>query len=94
MAIEAIWKYELETTDEQSIEMPEGAQILALQVQNGQPCLWAQGDPEKQRQRRHFRIYGTGHSIISIENKRLEYVGTYQSLGGAFVGHVYELKDY
>lgn len=36
-----IWKYPLELAEKQRIAMPEGAQLLSVQVQNGEPVLWA-----------------------------------------------------
>ena len=71
------------------VEMPYGAKILTMQLQCGEPCVWALVDPEEERiQKRAFRIFGTGWDIP--ESPAMEYVGTYQELGGALVWHVFE----
>lgn len=83
---EAIWKYELETTDHQTLKMPAGAQILTIQTQRGNPCLWAVVTVENEIVDRKITIRGTGH-IMAMEG---DYLGTYQSYGGDLVFHVFE----
>jgi hypothetical protein len=58
-----IWKFELEPTDNQEIEMPKGAEILTAQNQVGIPCLWALVDPTAEKETRTFEVVGTGHPI-------------------------------
>jgi len=82
----SIWKYQLETTDEQLVEMPHGAQGLSVEVQYGAPCLWALVNPKAQKEFRRVRIYVTGHPVP--ENDDI-YVGSYQLHGGSLVGHVF-----
>lgn len=87
-----IYKYHLEVKEKQQLFLPEFAKIIALQIQNGMPCIWVK-IPEIQYgmggkatdEIRTFITVGTGHTF-SEEN--LIYVGTYQL--GAFVGHVFE----
>lgn len=84
----AIWKFPLEIglTD---IEIPVGAELLAVQTQAPDtPCLWAIVNLEADRETRRFAVVGTGHPLNGSEQK---YIGTFQLLGGAFVGHVFEL---
>ena len=85
--MKTIWKYQIQTTDYQDIEMPIEAQILTVQVQNGEPCLWALIDPDQKRGIRQIRIIGTGHII---DNSIDEYLGTYQLRDGALVFHVFD----
>lgn len=80
-----IWKYELETTSDQRIKMPEDAKILTVQVQNGKPCLWAIVDTERKPEVRVIEIYGTGHPV-SLRQR--VYIGTYQIPDLVF--HVFE----
>jgi hypothetical protein len=80
-----IWKYPLEVEDLQQIEMPVGAQVLAVEVRNGQPCLWAKVDPTKLNVVCEIATVGTGHPANHAEG--LQYIGTYQL--GNFVGHVF-----
>ena len=82
----SVWKYPFETTDRFVLAMPAGAKPLCVQVQNGQPCLWAMVDPELPRVERHFAVSGTGHPF-RVDG--FEYVGTYQLLDGRFVGHLW-----
>lgn len=65
------------------IEMPAGGKVVTVDIQNGQPCLWAEVDPTaKKMEKRRFHVYGTGNVV---EGK---YVGTY--FEGPFIWHVYE----
>ena len=83
-----IYKYPLKTIDLQSIILPIGAEILKIQVQHGEPQLWALVDSENLSETRFFETFGTGHPIDdSVERK---YVGTYQISNGNLVFHVFE----
>lgn len=83
-----IFKYTIEP--DAYIEMPNGARILSVQVQNGVPVLWALVDPDAPLKRRDIRVYGTGHSI-RLEVEDLEYLGTFQMHDGALVFHAFEV---
>lgn len=83
-----IFKYQLETTDIQQVEMPEGAIILCIQTQNEEPCIWALVTPENDKVKRTFEIFGTGFNVS--ENESRCYVGTYQLDNGALVFHCFE----
>jgi hypothetical protein len=82
---EAIWKYELEITGEQDIEMPAGATILSVAGQNGKLCLWAYVFPDNPLERRRVEVHGTGNPMKPRDRK---FIGTV--LLGAFVWHVFE----
>jgi hypothetical protein len=82
----SIWKFVLETTDTQQIEMPEGAEILTIQTQNEHPCIWALVDPAAPKRKVTFEILGTGHIIYDKERK---YIGTYQLDNGSLVFHCF-----
>lgn len=84
-----IFKYKLEV-DTTGIAMPIGADILALQVQYGEPCIWALVDPNAPTEQRIFKVFGTGHEV-PVDSESLNYIGTFQLLEGQFVGHVFEL---
>lgn len=84
----SVWKYDLPVDDDVDLEMPAGATILAVQTQGGAPRLWALVDPLAPKETRRFRVAGTGHAILDAD--RLTYVGTFQLVAGAFVGHVFE----
>jgi hypothetical protein len=84
--VKQIWKYKVENI----IEMPKGAEILTVQIQNGQmfnACIWAKVNPENELEKRQFVVIGTGHSF---DDTNCEYIGTYQD--GPFVWHLFEVK--
>lgn len=83
-----IFKYQLQTTDEQTVSMPRGAAVICVDVQAGIPCLWAMVDDAKPMDGRSIRTIGTGHPIHDAQ--RLDYLGTYQLHGGGLVFHVFE----
>ncbi len=82
-----IYKYVLETTDSQYVNMPAEAEVLCVQTQHGTPCIWARVDPDAPTHPRRFLVFGTGHEITGYPGR---YVGTYQIDGGALIFHVYE----
>jgi len=85
-----IFKYGVPLTHSFTLDMPESASILDVQVQAGRPVIWALVDPDAPTQRREFRIYGTGHPIDDTINSA--YIGTFQSLSDALVFHLFEVK--
>lgn len=87
-----IWKYECGTppNGEFVIEMPQGADILTLQMQGNGPCIWVEVDPGAEKTERFFKTYGTGHEMKEEAQK---YVGTYQIRGGMLVFHVFEMLE-
>jgi len=60
--MKTIWKYTL-SPDDSEFEMPKDAVVLSVQVQNNEPQLWVLVDPDAEKEKRTFRIYGTGHII-------------------------------
>jgi len=84
-----IWKYPLQLTDTQTVEMPEGAQILTAQRQGQTLCLWALVDcePELPKQNREIEIIGTGNPIIEAPRR---YIATVQMQGGSLWWHIFE----
>ena len=61
--MKTIWKFPLEFTDEQDIEVPIGWKPLSVQIQVGRLNLWAEVDDEYRTQIQTIRIFGTGHPI-------------------------------
>lgn len=84
----SIWKFQLSVTDIQSLYIPADAKILSVQVQHGEPCVWALVDTDKRDESRVLRTFGTGHPIGTSDN--LVFIGTYQLHGGGLVFHVFE----
>jgi hypothetical protein len=83
--MKSIWKFPVEVTDEQSVEMPIGAQALSVQVQGGQVCLWALVDIKAETEERLVQIFGTGHPVANEGT----FVETFQMQGGALVFHAF-----
>lgn len=88
--MKSIWKFNLPSLPGESIEMPEGAEILTVQTQGDSPMIWAMVDPQMKKENRFFVIIGTGHTIPDDGIKR-NYIGTYQQMGGALVWHLFEI---
>jgi len=85
--VKAIWKYQVTGDHTQTLEMPQGAQILTVQVQQGEPVLWALVDPALPKEKREFFIVGTGWPI---DGGLGQYVGTFQIMEGSLVFHIFE----
>lgn len=90
----SVYKYPLETTDFQTVEMPKDAEILCIQTQQETPNIWALVDLDnvyKEQEKRYFEIYGTGHKIKDLTNRK--YIGSYQLKGGFLVFHCFEVLN-
>lgn len=79
-----IFKYAIGITEEISIPMPVGAEILCVQEQRGFPCIWARINERAAMAPRAFQWRGTGHPADGTGR----YVGTIQL--GALVFHLFE----
>jgi len=87
-----IWKYELPFPETQ-LQMPMGAQVLDVQVQNDTPCIWALVDQKLKLEIRKFKFFGTGHEIDSFITKQ-NYVGTFQLREGLLIFHLFETTKF
>jgi len=87
-----IFKYTIEAKDAQAVVMPEGAEILSVQVQGGTGaiCIWAlvNPDPNIRRVERSILIVGTGNPVPDDPGK---FLGTVQLYAGELVFHVFEM---
>lgn len=94
-----IYKYPLEMTDAQTIELPVGAQILSVQTQDQgrmfkdvRACIWAVVDPLAARQKRMVSMVGTG--VPFGDGLALfDFLGTVQFEEGRLVLHVFISKE-
>lgn len=84
-----IWKYPLPfpPKDMFVLEMPRGARLIRVAVQQGQPCLWASVDTSKPTTKRNFAVIGTGHPVPETTDGY--YLGSFDLLDGDFVGHLF-----
>ena len=83
-----IWKFQLEVTSHQTVEMPKGAHIIHVASQFEKPCLWAIVDPMAEKEARPIGILTTGQT--SFGAREIKYLGSFMLQGGAFVWHVVE----
>ncbi len=84
----SIWKFTLEITDHQIIQMPKDAELLHVGLDpQGTPCLWALVTPTNETQGRSIIIHGTGHPVLCVVTKHDNYIGTF--VQGRFVWHVF-----
>ena len=100
-AMKRIYKYQLEITDQQIIEMPKGTELLSAQFQGKNLCVWALVSPDyevkKGVKQYGFRIFGTGHEIdVEIEDPsensnegRFKFLATVQQFSGDLVWHIF-----
>jgi len=84
-----IWKYPLAIETHQCILMPNGAQMLTVQIQGDQPCIWVLVEPDNPYRLRDVYMYGTGHTIPVSKIAEHAYVGTFQLDSGRLVFHVF-----
>lgn len=87
---DAIWKYELPIEDSFTLEMPVGAQVLSVQTQRDVACMWARVVLDSPKEKRQFRVIGTGNPI-DYTTGPMSHLGTFQLANGNFVGHVFEV---
>ena len=85
--MKTIWKYQLDVDDEQSLEIPKGAQLLKIEAQHDVPCLWALVESQEETETIRLLTFGTGHNASGTSE--LTYLGSYQLRSGNFVGHVF-----
>lgn len=85
-----VFKYPLPIDDIVTIGLPEGAQVLTVQVQKGEPYIWVLEDTVQPLRPRHFRVARTGHPLQP--GFALRYIGTFQMDGGAWVFHLFEIE--
>lgn len=91
MSTSVIYKYMLSPLDEQSIEMQVDAEVLSVQVKNGDLCIWSRqlwAGAQLGKAPRRFTIVGTGNEF-DLERAGA-YVGTVQM--PPFVWHVFESR--
>lgn len=87
--MKAVYRYDLELTDRQEIELPANALLLHIARQTRTPhalSLWVAVDPENVLETRGIALTGTGHSEIEDD---FVYISTYQEPSG-FVWHFWD----
>ena len=82
-----VFKYPFSPTDVFTIEMPQGAEVLHVDMQNQTPCIWAKVDPDAPTVNRRFRMAGTGYDLGDVA----AHVGTIFMADGNLVFHLFEI---
>lgn len=83
-----IFKYPLQLREEQTILLPEGAEILSIQLQDDIPTLWTMLDRGgKEAVNHRIRMVGTGWAFEA--KGRLKFLSTVQTRDG-LVFHFFE----
>ncbi len=81
-----ILKFPLTHTHRQTIDLPDGAKIVACQPQHGDVTLWALCDIDQPRTPRAVTCVSSGQDIPADAG---DYVGTCQFHDGHTVVHVF-----
>ncbi len=84
--MKTIWKYKLDS-GYTFLEMPEGADLLSVQVQDDEWTLWARVDPDAQTVKREVFVCGTGKEILE-DGESTPHIETIQQDG--FVWHFFD----
>ena len=88
-----VFKYRL-TTPKTTVEMPAGAEILRIDLQQGVPTIWALVDPDETASvERRFDIVGTGWDVPEDSVYRATYFDREGDdlFPNGFVWHVFEV---
>jgi hypothetical protein len=91
--VKTVWKFPIPDAFDFSLRLPEGAKILAAAEQHGGYALWALVEPTMPRERRAFRLFGTGQPIPDGPGEpQLLHVATFLAgePSGRLVWHLFE----
>ncbi len=86
-----IYKYPVPLTPEFTIQMPESARLLDVQVQHDGVQLWAMVDPRARMTIRKFAMRGTGHVAFGLGSA--PHIGTFQINDGELVFHLFDMGE-
>ena len=98
--MKTIYRYELQVTEKQSLELPCDRRILHVAFKPGDGLtisMWAQVDTESCLETAVFRIYGTGHQIVYGTGHPMDsrdcaqFIGTCVHPDSNFGFHVFEV---
>lgn len=88
-----VWRYQLKVTDQQTIDMPLGYQLLSVAPGRGIReyliDLWVQVPEEAPEVPVEIQIVGTGHPMPQA---RLDFIGT-AVMSDGLIWHVFEQKS-
>ncbi len=83
-----ICKYLLKREEIQTVDLPEGAEILTVRMEFGQINLWAHSEIGITKTRgRVIEVYGDNQAMTDASRR---YIGTVHVTDGIYACHVYE----
>ena len=89
--MKTVYKYTIAPDPTQHIDLPNGAEILKVEMQQNIPCIWVLVDVDfTHMERRWFRLVGTGQEFEHDE--RHQYIGTFLMYEGTLVWHLFEVR--
>ena len=76
--MKTIWKYDLQFSEYNNIDIPKNAEILTIQLSNAnnRPCMWVLVEPSDALESRTFELVGTGMKMHEDEGFEKHYIGT------------------
>jgi hypothetical protein len=83
--MKTVYKYSLLMDDDQEVAVPDGAAFLTVQLQQGEPYLWALVDMTKPIVKRKVLMRGTGHDCEGVGR----YISSFQ-IKEVLIFHVFE----
>ena len=85
--MKSVHKYSLIVTDEQTLDLPRGAEILSVANQREHIVLYALVDTDVKAIDRHtIYVHGTGHGVYG---DGIAFIGTVAMSGGYLMFHVF-----
>ena len=93
--MDTIWRFVLRIDDEQTLQMPMGAQILSVAKKDGELSLWARVQTNRTKEDRTILMRGTGHPYPTDPCRFLGTIVDTREIEGAgisktFVWHLFE----
>jgi hypothetical protein len=82
--MKTIYKYPIQITDEQDLEIPHGYPLHVGLDPQGVPCIWFQVNTDHLKSKVKIHIIGTGNPI---PDAAIFYIGSF--VQSPFVWHVY-----
>lgn len=83
-----IFKYPVQMSEYFTVEAPEGAEFLSVQLQGGGVQMWVRVDTARPIATYRFGVHGTGHSLNDF-TAHAPHIGTFQIAGGSLVFHLF-----
>ena len=93
--MKTIWKFSVPDESVFSLSMPKDSKILTINVQQGDPFIFAMVDSSKTYEFRKFQLIGTGQDIEDIAKapNNFKYIGTFFTNDETLVFHLFEEQN-